>query len=79
MLAVHCGTAVRGLVSKEHWDQVWMAINWRIAMEVILPTWDVKSRIDWSTWATIGLLGPDEEDSSQSPMNNGEFGPPCGC
>ena len=27
-----------------------MLINRRIATEVILPTWDINSRIDWSTW-----------------------------
>ena len=50
VLAVHTGTAVRGPLSKDDWDKIWMAINRRIALEVIQPTWDPSSRIDWSTW-----------------------------
>ena len=51
MLAVHEGKTLRGPLSNADWEHIWMVINRRIAAEVILPTWDFNSRIDWSTWA----------------------------
>ena len=49
----------------EHWDwdQIWLAINRRIAMELAKPSWNPAPRIDWSTWARQRGLVPSTNDA----------------
>ena len=50
-LSIHSGKKKRAPITETHWNQIWIAINQRIAKDCYLPNWDKVSRITGAKWA----------------------------